>query len=98
MWLRFKFLSWGHDLQACTAMDWDCLIAGLLLLGLFDCGVILVHSNGLGLLIVGLLLVLLDGWVILVHSNGLGLFDCWVILVHSNGLGLFNCCVIIGTV
>jgi hypothetical protein len=31
-------------------MVWDCLIVGLLL-GLFDCWVILVHSNGLGLIV-----------------------------------------------
>jgi hypothetical protein len=29
-------------------MIWDCLIVGLLM-GLFDCWVILVHRNGLGL-------------------------------------------------
>jgi hypothetical protein len=29
-WLRFKFVSWRHYSQPCTAMVWDCLIVGLL--------------------------------------------------------------------
>jgi hypothetical protein len=28
--LRFKFISWRHDFQPCTAVVWDCLIVGLL--------------------------------------------------------------------
>jgi hypothetical protein len=28
--LRFKVVSWRHDVQPCTAMVWDCLIVGLL--------------------------------------------------------------------
>jgi hypothetical protein len=30
MWLRFKAVSWRHDFQPCTAVVWDCLIAGSL--------------------------------------------------------------------
>jgi hypothetical protein len=29
-WLRFRFVSWRHGFQPCTAMVWDCLIVGLL--------------------------------------------------------------------
>jgi hypothetical protein len=43
-WLIFKVVSWGHYFQPCTAMVWNCLIVGLLL-GLFDCWVILVTSH-----------------------------------------------------
>jgi hypothetical protein len=43
-WLLFKAVSWGHDFQPCTAMVWDCLGVGLLL-GLYDCWVILVTSH-----------------------------------------------------
>jgi hypothetical protein len=42
-WLSFKFVSLGRDFQPCTAMVWDCLIVGLLL-GVFDCWVILLLS------------------------------------------------------
>jgi hypothetical protein len=31
-WLRFKVVGWRHDFQLCTAIVWDCLIVGLLLL------------------------------------------------------------------
>jgi hypothetical protein len=41
--------------QPCTAMVCNCLTAGLLL-GLFDCCIILVHSKGFGLF---------DFWVII---------------------------------
>jgi hypothetical protein len=29
-WLRFKVVSWRHDVQPCTAVVWDHLIVGLL--------------------------------------------------------------------
>jgi hypothetical protein len=28
-WLRFKVVSWRHDVQPCITMVWDCLIVGL---------------------------------------------------------------------
>jgi hypothetical protein len=39
-WSRFKVVSWRHDIQPYTTMFWDWLIFGLLL-GLFDCWVII---------------------------------------------------------
>jgi hypothetical protein len=30
IWLKFRFVSWRHDFQPCTALVWNCLIVGLL--------------------------------------------------------------------